>query len=148
MQVEDGADRFSTFDIGSLVERKNQGAGRIFVPFTDRHVLCDDCLNPQPSSALHSALNVYGVVLKGVRTILPFLTKRVVEVDAEDLLKILLSNEEHENYPREKLKCNEKLDAIDLGSVVLVTTRNGFVISISAFLMLFHLCKEVWFFHG
>uniref|UniRef100_F1KYX9 tRNA (cytosine(34)-C(5))-methyltransferase n=1 Tax=Ascaris suum TaxID=6253 RepID=F1KYX9_ASCSU len=61
----------------------------------------------------------------GVRTILPFLTKRVVEVDAEDLLKILLSNEEHENYPREKLKCNEKLDAIDLGSVVLVTTRNG-----------------------
>uniref|UniRef100_A0A915AC98 tRNA (cytosine(34)-C(5))-methyltransferase n=1 Tax=Parascaris univalens TaxID=6257 RepID=A0A915AC98_PARUN len=60
----------------------------------------------------------------GVRTILPFLTKRVVEVDAEDLLKILLSNEEHENYPREKLKCNEKLDAIDFGSVVLVTTRN------------------------
>uniref|UniRef100_A0A915ABT1 Tudor domain-containing protein n=1 Tax=Parascaris univalens TaxID=6257 RepID=A0A915ABT1_PARUN len=54
-----------------------------------------------------------------------FLTKHVVEVDAEDLLKILLSNEEHENYPREKLKCNKKLDAIDFGSVVLVTIRNG-----------------------
>ncbi|VDK29367.1 unnamed protein product [Gongylonema pulchrum] len=61
----------------------------------------------------------------GVRTILPFMEKRVVEIDVEDMCNILKTDNGNENFPREKLKCDQKLNGICAGSIVLVTEFNS-----------------------
>ena len=65
------------------------------------------------------------VFIQGVSTILPYLEKRVVEIDLEDMCKLLRSDNGNENYPREKLKCNESLRGLSSGSVVLTTNKSG-----------------------
>ncbi|KAM3721147.1 tRNA (cytosine(34)-C(5))-methyltransferase [Dirofilaria immitis] len=61
----------------------------------------------------------------GVRTILPHLKKRIVEISVEDMYKILKAENESGNCPRDELTCNEKLLNIPSGSIVLVSEFNG-----------------------
>uniref|UniRef100_A0A915PUY4 tRNA (cytosine(34)-C(5))-methyltransferase n=1 Tax=Setaria digitata TaxID=48799 RepID=A0A915PUY4_9BILA len=67
----------------------------------------------------------FRILQDGIRTILPYLKKRIVEISAEDMRKILKPGNGSENCPRNGLACDEKFRDISSGSVVLVSEFNG-----------------------
>lgn len=65
-------------------------------------------------------------IFQGVRTMLPYMTGRTVEISPEDMRKIL--NSENGNCSKDELICDEKFRNITSGSVVLVSEYNGYSI--------------------
>ncbi|MFH4973385.1 hypothetical protein AB6A40_000094 [Gnathostoma spinigerum] len=67
----------------------------------------------------------------GLRTLLPYMSKRLFEVCSDDMCKIMRGHEGREMVPRELVKCDELLKQIDSGSVALFTNINGTMTPIS-----------------
>ncbi|CAG9533193.1 unnamed protein product [Cercopithifilaria johnstoni] len=67
----------------------------------------------------------FRILQDGVRTILPYLRKRAVEISVEDMCKILKAENGKGNCLRDELACGEKFRDISSGSVVLVSEYNG-----------------------
>ncbi|EJD76199.1 tRNA (cytosine-5-)-methyltransferase NSUN2 [Loa loa] len=67
----------------------------------------------------------FRIMQDGIRTILPYLRKRVVGISVEDMCKILKAENGNGNCPRDELACAEKFHNISSGSVVLVSEYNG-----------------------
>ncbi|VDN50185.1 unnamed protein product [Dracunculus medinensis] len=59
----------------------------------------------------------------GVKVILPYITKRILNIDVEDMYNLLQTTGKF--IPREKLKCSEKLNLFTPGSLVLVCSIDG-----------------------
>ncbi|KAK6106374.1 NOL1/NOP2/sun family protein [Brugia pahangi] len=67
----------------------------------------------------------FRILQDGIRTILPYLGKRTVEISVEDMCKILKVEDRNGNCQRYELECDEKFRGISSGSVVLVSEYNG-----------------------
>ncbi|EJW88371.1 hypothetical protein WUBG_00716 [Wuchereria bancrofti] len=67
----------------------------------------------------------FRILQDGIRTILPYLGKRTVEISVEDMCKILKVEDRNGNCQRDELECDEKFRGISSGSVVLVSEYNG-----------------------
>ncbi|VDK80254.1 unnamed protein product [Litomosoides sigmodontis] len=67
----------------------------------------------------------FRILQDGVRTILPYLGKRTVEISVEDMCKILTAENGNGYCSRAELTCDEKFRNISSGSVVLISEYNG-----------------------
>lgn len=83
-------------------------------------------------------------ISQGVRTILPYLGKRIVEISVEDMCKILKAESGNSNCPRDELECDEKFLNISSGSVVLVSEYNGYFPLLFSIELKYVMHTEVW----
>uniref|UniRef100_A0A1I8AL02 tRNA (cytosine(34)-C(5))-methyltransferase n=1 Tax=Steinernema glaseri TaxID=37863 RepID=A0A1I8AL02_9BILA len=70
----------------------------------------------------------------GLKIILPYLEKRVVEISPDEMNKIMRGDGGNPYYPREKLQCDKALGDLQSGSVVLRATRGNVTKSICAWI--------------
>jgi len=67
----------------------------------------------------------FRVAQDGVRELLPYMQNRVIDVSREDLHKVMIGFEGSDNVPRSTLACDEALNSLESGSVVLRTQHEG-----------------------
>jgi len=67
----------------------------------------------------------FRVAQDGIRQLIPYMKNRVIDVTREDLHRVLIGFEGSDNVPRNGLKCDEALNNLDSGSVVLRSRYEG-----------------------